>query len=306
MPMLLAAYLCLVSLALRGRDITVTAADKDPDMSAWHRMRYCLVGRAVPHPKMAAIPSHDFYRPRLIRLHPCYSRRHHLWLQGVRRQNQRYVDHRSRCHVYLRRSSLRGRPFHLSPTAVVANWLTGNIGSMAGEEFSRSIRYLGQLPSDLPHVCPARCGNAFLWHGEGVWLPSHGLGIPVLDRINWDVFGRYRHSNSVTWVILNPKTHDARKTVSHRYCCPGPDNSDSTPNRDPPQQFVCNARRRSTGPVTPSSVIHIACTGLILWLASSATLVKTASLHCHPTLLDANASARRYLRLKQALGTLIF
>lgn len=121
MPMLLAAYLCLVSLALRGRDITVTAADKDPDMSAWHRMRYCLVGRAVPHPKMAAIPSHDVYRPRLIRLHPCYSRRHHLWLQGVRRQNQRYVDHRSRCHVYLRRSSLRGRPFHLSPTAVVDN-----------------------------------------------------------------------------------------------------------------------------------------------------------------------------------------
>lgn len=121
MPMLLAAYLCLVSLALRGREVTVTATDEDPDMSAWHRMRYCLVGRAVPHPKMAAIPSHDVHQPRLIRLHPCYSRRHHLRLQGVRGQNQRYLDHCPRCHVYLRRSSLRGQPSESSPTVVVSN-----------------------------------------------------------------------------------------------------------------------------------------------------------------------------------------
>jgi predicted membrane channel-forming protein YqfA (hemolysin III family) len=56
MPALLTAYLCLVSLALRGLNVTLTAIDKDLDMSAWYRMRHCLVGREVPHSKMAAIP----------------------------------------------------------------------------------------------------------------------------------------------------------------------------------------------------------------------------------------------------------
>src|SRR6478609_2328781 len=76
---------------------------------------------------------------------------------------------------------------------------------MAGEEFPRCIRHLGQLPSDLPHVCPTRCGNAFLWNSEGVWLPSHGLGIPVLDRINRDLFGCVPLSIDVrSFIIIIP------------------------------------------------------------------------------------------------------
>lgn len=61
--------------------------------------------------------------------------------------------------------------------------LTCSEGPMARAYKSWIVRYLGQLPPDLPHLRAACGGIAPLWYGEGVRPSSQYHGSHLLKRL---------------------------------------------------------------------------------------------------------------------------